>query len=253
MKLKASIGPQIGALSLLLHLESLEQHAIGNRDSTDALRLLGLLSTQVEQLAALTRARVATKDDIQHHAQLLESLSRRMDSIAQSMDQNLRMVEPAATKQQIDDLHSHLLDICLHRRVDADRVAEIDSRISEIDNTTQRSLTLLEAINAKYNDAQASWIAEYPRNSDLALARQDPESIMLLIGLLFAALRRKLVDVSLMIMHLAPGFVRMLWTLTAIARAPTMLLASNIELTDALNRTKSLTSISTGARYCRLG
>lgn len=100
MKLKASIGPQIGALSLLLHLESLEQHAIGNRDSTDALRLLGLLSTQVEQLAALTRARVATKDDIQHHAQLLESLSRRMDSIAQSMDENLRMVEPAATNSR---------------------------------------------------------------------------------------------------------------------------------------------------------
>ena len=228
-KLKASIGPQLTTIGLYLQLDASNQAASLQHSVDASLSDVKQLLADVNSLKAYLYDEVATD---QHVAAIVSLLDQKSSHAQRERAQILSVAQDTqACSAEI------LRMMALQERFLLDSFRRPD--------TVQNQTTLLSDVDAKplrrhtstLEDNHLYHIQKTKRAiTDVDRQGQVPEQVLAFVE----AVSRGLTEVILILLTLLPAFQRVLRTLSAISRAPKMLMRNNIYFEDCLGRTVTL-------------
>ena len=215
-KLKASIGPVLQAIEVLLQLESLERIDDISRATKHSFDCAQKTLVSVDDLKSSLWSKVATKDQLAEIPMLINDLS-----VQRSTKDDKLFEITTSTQANVQELktrlvmHEHFLTTMAYRL--------------NIPMDGESSSCMIPAGTGMLLD-----------ESRLKAAEPDaPQNVQLAIMLL--AIRKGITELIILLLCLLPTVQRFLRiAFTSIAMAPTLLLSDNIHIEDALGRSLSL-------------
>lgn len=251
-KLKASIGPQLTTINLLLQLEQLDQHKHHHSETTETLSTVRQVQSQVTDLAKCTQDNLATRGSVESLTSIVRNMHTRMHTTAQQCDVEVLSL---ALERSLPGLRERyqLIRYGLWSppltgfgcRVMLNQPSE--NGMAMLMETAQRSEVLLKTIASLLRRPDATKPAGEgtPRKPDLddtehMGARAVVNGRVVRLPQFLQSLLMELAPVLVIIGFLTGCFHRLARTYHVIIRAPRLLLDSNIRLTDALGRSRSL-------------
>lgn len=246
-KLKASIAPQLAAIELHLQLEALERESVREKDYVQMLARVEAIHCKLDGLTALAQDKVLSDDNAQALLGALQSTAERVHNAAQQDAASGTASPPgrmspkvgqSAFGQQTDILAYTVDNVCALCAIRQKELAVTPGNVTEARSCTKQSRLLLEHPTSQLITPPGSITNADPQFKHSGSAGEV--DILLSLGLLISALRRKLCGLVWILSYLIPALQRILRALTAIPRSLSALLDSNIELVDALGRSRSL-------------
>lgn len=220
-KLRASIGPQMHTIEMLLQLESLERIQESQDVTSSTHEHAEKLLQSVDNVKTFIAGTVATKPEIARLPLLLDGFAIQQN---RKIDEVLKAT--AATWHAVNDLQAKavLRENLLRWEINRIGITSPSEAVSLPMPSNETIITAIPGIVTQHGtDETVHGSVMELRFSSVLLAA-----------------RKGIMELMMMLLCLFPAIQHLLRTFATVSKAPTLLLQDNIHLEDALGRTMSL-------------